>query len=75
MENKETCKDEQGLVPNDFRSGRERRCERRKQERKARWLECQKLESFYFGKLGKSRRSAVLGKKRIIGVDSAKSGK
>jgi hypothetical protein len=75
MENKETCKDEQGLVPNDFRSGRERRRERRKQERKARWLEYQKLESFYFGKLGKSRRSAVLGKKRIIGVDSAKSGK
>ena len=63
MENKETCKDEQDLVPNDFRSGRERRRERRKQERKARWLEYQKLESFYFGKLGKSRRSAVLGKK------------
>lgn len=37
--------------------------ERRKQERKARWLECQKLESFYFGELGKSRRSAVLKKK------------
>lgn len=63
MENKETCKDERGLVPNDFRSGRERRRERRKQERKARWLEYQKLESFYFGKLGKSRRSAVLKKK------------
>ena len=31
MENKETCKDEQGLVPNDFRSGRERRRERREQ--------------------------------------------
>lgn len=27
------------------------------------WLECQKLESFYFGELGKSRRSAVLKKK------------
>jgi hypothetical protein len=26
-------------------------------------LECQKLESFYFGELGKSRRSAVLKKK------------
>ena len=63
MENKETCKDEQGLVLNDFRSGRERRRERRKQERKARWLEYQKLESFYFGELGKSRRSAVLKKK------------
>ena len=72
---KERAYRELKLVPNDFRSGRERRRERRKQERKARWLECQKLESFYFGKLGKSRRSAVLGKKRIIGVDSAKSGK
>lgn len=59
MENKGIYKDDQGLIPNDLRSGRERR----KQERKAKWLECQKLESFYFGKLGKSRRSAVLKKK------------
>lgn len=50
MENKGICSDDQGLVPNDFRSGRERRRERRKQERKARWLEYQKLESFYAGK-------------------------
>lgn len=61
MENKETCKDEQGLVPNDFRSGRERRRERRKQERKARWLEYQKLESFYAGKNVKS----YMGKKKM----------
>lgn len=61
MENKETCKDEQGLVPNDFRSGRERRRERRKQERKARWLEYQKLESFYAGKNVKP----YMGKKKM----------
>lgn len=63
MENNKRYKGDEGLVPRDFRSGRERRRERRKQERKARWLECQKLESFYFGELGKSRRSAVLKKK------------
>lgn len=59
MENNRRYKGDEGLVPRDFRSGRERR----EQERKARWLEYQKLESFYFGKLGKSRRSAVLKKK------------
>lgn len=36
---KERAYRELKLVPNDFRSGRERRRERRKQERKARWLE------------------------------------
>lgn len=61
MENKGTCKDDQGLIPNDFRSGRERRRERRKQERKARWLEYQKLESFYAGKNVKP----YMGKKKM----------
>lgn len=61
MENKGICRDDQGLVPNDFRSGRERRRERRKQERKARWLEYQKLESFYAGKNVKP----YMGKKKM----------
>ena len=61
MENKGICRDDQGLVPNDFRSGRERRRERRKQERKARWLEYQKLESFYAGQNVKP----YMGKKKM----------
>ena len=61
MENNRRYKGDEGLVPRDFRSGRERRRERREQERKARWLEYQKLESFYAGKNVKS----YMGKKKM----------
>lgn len=63
MENKGTCKDDQGLIPDDLRSGQEKRRERRKKERQDRWRKIQEYEQSYFGSSNKSRRSAVLRKK------------
>lgn len=63
MENKETCKDDQGLIPNDLRSGQEKRRERRKKERQDRWRKIQEYEQSYFGSSNKSRRSAILKRK------------
>lgn len=63
MENKGTCKDDQGLLPNDFRSGQEKRRERRKKERQDRWRKIQEYEQSYFGSSNKSRRSAILKRK------------
>ena len=66
MENNRRYKGDEGLVPRDFRSGRERR----EQERKARWLEYQKLESFYAGKnvksyMGKKNNKSYRGEEKI----------
>lgn len=47
MENKGTCKDDQGLIPNDLRSGQEKRRERRKKERQDRWRKIQEYEQSY----------------------------
>ena len=63
MENKGTCKDDQGLIPNDLRSGQEKRRERRKKERQDRWRKIQEYEQSYFGSSNKSRRSAILKRK------------
>lgn len=48
-----------GSFPDDLRSGQEKK--REEKEREARWLECQKLESFYAGKNVKS----YMGKKKM----------
>lgn len=52
-----------GSFPDDLRSGREKRRERRKKERQDRWRKIQEYEQSYFGSSNKSRRSAILKRK------------
>lgn len=52
-----------GSFPDDFRSGQEKRRDRRRNERKERWRKIQEYEQVYFGSSNKSRRSAILKRK------------
>ena len=51
-----------GSFPDDLRSGKEKRRDRRKGE-KGKWRKIQEYEQTYFGGSNKSRRSVILKRK------------